>query len=84
MKPEITTYSKCLCCGDIKGYITRNHNTNKDLTNNDIYSSIVTATQPETRIITDWCEECNMHTKQEDVGWDYAKDVVATPPKKAK
>jgi len=80
MKINVTHYDKCLCCGNVEGYIMRNSNTNSGLTDRDIYAMIASNMEPENRVRSNWCEFCNMETKQETVGWDYRPHTKATPP----
>lgn len=82
MKKTITHYYKCLCCGNVEGYILKGPNVNTGLTERDIYSMIGRSMEPDNRVRSEWCDHCNMITKQEEVGWDYIPRKKATPPTK--
>lgn len=80
MKQRIIAYKKCLCCGNTQGSFLRDKNVNNNITDSDVYYIIASSCEENNRIRTDWCDVCNMVTKQEVVAWDYTEGKKATPP----
>lgn len=80
MKKEVWYYKKCMLCGKVMAYLMRAEDANTTITDKDIYMMIASSCEPQNRIRTEWCEDCNMHTKQEEVGWDYLENEKANVP----
>lgn len=78
MKKEIRYYKKCLICGKIQAYILRSGNTNTSIKDADVMSLIYEAISDGFSL--EWCEACNLMTKQEEVGWNYVDKTKETIP----
>lgn len=76
---KIIYYKKCLCCGNLGAYILRDDNI--VFSDKDIFKSIADSCEPQNRVRVEWCEKCQMETKQEKVAWDYAEGHKGKVPK---
>lgn len=85
MKKRIHYYKKCFCCEKIQGYVLRdiggNSETNPGINDDaSVYHIMAQEIKPENRIRIDWCENCQMHTKQEEIAWDYLEGKECNIP----
>lgn len=78
MKKQVIHYKKCLICGKIQAYVMRADNTNTSIKDENVMELIYDAIRDGFSL--EWCENCNIMTKQEEVGWDYIDGNLETIP----
>ncbi len=76
MKKEIIYYKKCLCCGKKGGYVFRSKGSS--IEDYDVHCLISDAIQGDPN--PEWCNYCQMMTKQEEVAWDYVDGKTPNIP----